>query len=43
MENNNLEFLRTCAGDLVRCCEDEDLLDFICKLLVVSADKESQV
>lgn len=42
MENTNLEFLRTFAGDLVRCCEDEGLLDLICRLLIVSADKESQ-
>ena len=42
MESTNLEFLKTLAGDLVRGCEDEDLLDFIYKLLLVSAE-DSQV
>lgn len=39
MENNNLDFLRTLAVDLVRGCDDEGLLDLLCKLLLVSADK----
>ncbi len=33
-ENNKLQILREMVGSLAKACEDADLLDLICKLLV---------
>ena len=33
-ENNKLQILREMVGSLAKACEDEDLLDLICKLLM---------
>jgi hypothetical protein len=40
-KTTNLQALRERAGHLVKGCADEDLLDLICKLLIISADNES--
>jgi hypothetical protein len=33
-ENNKLQILREMVGSLAKACEDADLLDLICKLLM---------
>ena len=42
MENEKLDILKHYAAQLVASCEDADLLDFICQLLVHEAAQSSE-